>query len=107
LQALGFWNTAFFLANAILFVLVGLQLNDLAKRVFSEYSLTTLTAASIIITATVVVVRLAWFISNEYVPGLPQAQGRRRAGVARSSLVGRECAALYRSPLLWQFRSRR
>ena len=39
LQISGYWNTVVFLANALLFTLVGLQLHDLARDVLREYSL--------------------------------------------------------------------
>lgn len=87
LQALGFWNTAVFLANAILFVLLGLQLNDLAKSVFAEYSWQTLVTAGVVITATVLLVRIAWFVGNEYVPGLPLVSGAGTKADWRRALV--------------------
>jgi len=87
LQAQGFWSTVVFLANAILFLLVGLQLHSLAHRVLSEYSWRTLIVDALILNATVVGVRLIWFIGNEYVPGLPLVSGADAEPNWRRALV--------------------
>jgi CPA1 family monovalent cation:H+ antiporter len=75
LQARGFWNTVVFLANAILFLLLGLQLNDLARHVLAEYTWQALIFDAFAVNATVVGVRIVWFIGNEFVPGLPLVSG--------------------------------
>lgn len=75
LQALGFWNTIVFLANAILFLLVGLQLHGLVHRVTTEYGWPTLIGDALAINGTVIGARLIWFIGNEFIPGLPLVSG--------------------------------
>ena len=87
LQATGFWSTLVFLVNTILFLLVGLQLHALTHRVVSVYSWATLIADAVIINATVIVVRVMWFIGNEYVPGLPLVSGADSQPNWRRALV--------------------
>ena len=66
LQGQGFWSTLVFLANAVLFLLVGLQLHALVHAVLNEYGWATLIADAFMINATVIAMRLIWFIGNEY-----------------------------------------
>lgn len=87
LQATGFWSTLVFLANAILFLLVGLQLHALARHVLTQYTWATLIADAFIINATVIAVRFIWFIGNEYVPGLPLVSGADTQPNWRRALV--------------------
>jgi monovalent cation/hydrogen antiporter len=87
LQVMGFWNTLVFLANAILFLLVGLQLHDLVHRVLLHYTWPTLIGDAIAVNATLVGVRLAWFIGNEFAPGLPLVSGADVAPNWRRALV--------------------
>jgi monovalent cation/hydrogen antiporter len=87
LQAAGFWNTLVFLANVILFLLVGLQLHGLIHAVASEYNWAMLIGAALVINITVIGVRLIWFIGNEYVPGLPLVSGADTQPNWRRALV--------------------
>jgi CPA1 family monovalent cation:H+ antiporter len=87
LQASGFWSTLVFFANAVLFLLVGLQLHGTAHRVLSEYSWPTLIAEAVAVNATVIAVRFVWFIGNEYVPGLPLVSGADTQPNWRRALV--------------------
>jgi monovalent cation/hydrogen antiporter len=87
LQAMGFWNTVVFLANAILFLLVGLQLHALVHQVLAEYSWPTLILDALAVNATVIGVRLVWFIGNEFTPGLPLVSGADVAPNWRRALV--------------------
>jgi CPA1 family monovalent cation:H+ antiporter len=87
LQAQGFWNTTVFLANTILFLLVGLQLNGIGHRVLAEYPWWTILGYTVIVNVTVIVVRFAWFLGNEYVPGLPLVSGADSAPNWRRALV--------------------
>lgn len=68
LQAVGYWDTVVFLINAVLFLLVGIQLQDLAHNVFREYSWQTVALYALIVNATVVVMRFAWILGVEYIP---------------------------------------
>jgi len=87
LQAAGFWNTVVFLANAILFLLVGLQLHALVHRVLTEHNWQTLIIEALAVNATVIGVRLLWFIGNEFTPGLPLVSGADVAPNWRRALV--------------------
>jgi monovalent cation/hydrogen antiporter len=68
LQLVGFWETFVFVANALLFLLVGLQLHEIAERVFQLYSWQTVLWYTLAINAVVVVVRFAFTLGIEYVP---------------------------------------
>jgi Na+/H+ antiporter len=68
LQLSGFWETLVFLANALLFLLVGLQLHDLARAVLTEYSWQTVLWYAVVVNVTVVGTRLVWFMVQEYMP---------------------------------------
>ena len=69
-QAAGFWETLVFLANAILFLLVGLQLNALAHSVLLEYSWQTVLWYAFVINATIIVTRFAWIMAQEFIPSI-------------------------------------
>jgi len=68
LQAIGYWETVVFLVNAVLFLMVGMQLHDLAHNVFLEYSWQTVAWYALMINVTVVGIRFAWILGVEYVP---------------------------------------
>ncbi len=68
LQLGGFWNTLVFLANALLFLLVGLQLHDLVRAVLAEYPWQTVLWYAFLVNAAVVGTRLTWFMAQEYMP---------------------------------------
>ncbi len=68
LQVSGFWETLVFLANALLFVLVGLQLHDLMRMVLIEYSWPTILWYAFVVNATVIVTRFAWVMGQEFFP---------------------------------------
>jgi CPA1 family monovalent cation:H+ antiporter len=68
LQVTGFWDTIVFLINAVLFLLVGLQLHDLARTVLQEYSWHTVLWYAIVLNVTVVGMRLAWLMAQEFMP---------------------------------------
>ena len=62
-QAAGFWETLVFLANAILFLLVGLQLNALAHSVLLAYSWQTVLWYAFLVNATIIV-------TQEFIPSI-------------------------------------
>jgi monovalent cation/hydrogen antiporter len=88
LQGYFVWNIVDFIINAVLFVLIGLQLSAVIEGL-SGFSATTLVGYALAVTAMVVGTRLAWFFT---VPYLVRAIDRRptqrlrRVG-ARSRLV--------------------
>jgi CPA1 family monovalent cation:H+ antiporter len=59
LQATGFWETIVFLANVVIFTLVGLQLHVILAAL-SRYSVMTLVSYALIINAVVIAIRFAW-----------------------------------------------
>jgi Na+/H+ antiporter len=68
LRLVGFWETFVFVANALLFLLVGLQLHDIAAGVFGRNPWQTVLWATLATNAAVIVVRFAWVVLTEYVP---------------------------------------
>jgi CPA1 family monovalent cation:H+ antiporter len=68
LQTVGYWETIVFLINAVLFLMVGMQLHDLAQNVFIEYSWKTVALYALVVNLTVIGVRFAWILGVEYVP---------------------------------------
>jgi len=63
-----FYQTTVFLANTILFLLLGLQLHSLGAAVLREYSWSMVFVYAIAINVTIIAVRFAWFVLLEYVP---------------------------------------
>lgn len=110
IAASGVWNLLFFTFNGTLFILIGLQLRSilasLAARPPAE-----LAEFAIVITATVVVLRFAWYYRQRGCVGFSAAstggsvRSRRRRGRRRSSWVGRACAASSRSLRPWRSRN--
>lgn len=68
LRLTGFWETFVFIANAVLFLLVGLQLHTIAARVFAEYAFGTVLWYAFAVNACVIIVRFAWILGTEYLP---------------------------------------
>ncbi|MDQ3910849.1 MAG: Na+/H+ antiporter [Actinomycetota bacterium] len=79
LQGYFVWDILDFIINAILFVLIGLQLRALVDGL-SGYSISTLGGYALVVTGVVVVTRLVWFFT---VPYLIRAIDRRPAQRAR------------------------
>ena len=69
-RSVGFWETIAFLMNAIIFVLVGLQLHPVLDAL-RPYSHLVLLEMALAIAATVIVVRVAWLFAQRYVLHLP------------------------------------
>ena len=69
LQARAVWGFVVFLLNAVLFILIGLQLGGL-RGAIQSYGLGTLIWHGAIISATAIVVRLAWVPLAAYLPRL-------------------------------------
>jgi monovalent cation/hydrogen antiporter len=64
----GFWETFVFVANALLFLLVGLQLHDIAENVFRNNPWQTVLWATLATNAAVILVRFGWILLSEYIP---------------------------------------
>ncbi len=67
LQGYAVWELVTFLLNGLIFVLIGLQLGNIAGRL-SEYSATELLFYAVLISITVIVVRILWTFPATYVP---------------------------------------
>jgi CPA1 family monovalent cation:H+ antiporter len=87
LRLIGFWETFVFVANALLFLLVGLQLHDIAVRVFASDPWQTVLWATIATNVVVIVVRFVWI--GTFRPGLAARDDRRMVGSARRRLARR------------------
>jgi len=68
LRLIGFWETFVFVANALLFLLVGLQLHGIAAGVFQRYSWQSVLWSTLAINFVVVFVRFACILLTEYLP---------------------------------------
>jgi Na+/H+ antiporter len=64
----GFWNTVVFVANAVLFLVVGLQLHDVAHATFARESWQLVLGYAVAVNAVIIVVRLALVLLAEYAP---------------------------------------
>jgi monovalent cation/hydrogen antiporter len=86
LQGYFVWDIVDFLINAILFVLIGLQLRTIIAGL-SDYRFWPLVLYAVAVTAAVVLIRLAWFFSIPYLIRLldrrPQQRARRLSAGGR------------------------
>jgi Na+/H+ antiporter len=67
-QIIGFWNTVVFIANAVLFLLVGLQLHDVAIAAFARESWQPVIGYALAVNAVIIAVRLVWVVLAEFAP---------------------------------------
>lgn len=67
-QIVGFWNTLVFLANAVLFLVVGLQLHDVAHAAFERQPWEIVVGFAVAVNAIIIVVRLALTVLAEFAP---------------------------------------
>ena len=68
LQGVSAWETFVFFINALLFLLLGLQLHTLGRAVFLEYSWQTVLWYALIVNLAVIGTRFIWILGIEYVP---------------------------------------
>ena len=68
LAGIGFWETSVFLANAVLFFLVGVQLHEIAPVVFAHYSWAAVIWYAVAVNAVVIATRFVWVLGTEFVP---------------------------------------
>jgi monovalent cation/hydrogen antiporter len=79
LLGFAFWEVMVYLANAVLFILVGLQLHPILRELGGA-SVATLVGQALLVSGVVIAVRLAWVFS---VPYLVRLLDRRPSQVAR------------------------
>jgi monovalent cation/hydrogen antiporter len=65
LNAQAFWRVLIFALNAILFVLVGLQFPEVLRRVGDQFSVGEIVGYGLLVSATVIAVRMLW----QFLPG--------------------------------------
>ena len=70
LQATGFWETMVFLANVVIFMLVGLQLHGIVASL-SRFSVRSLAIDALAVNAAVIAVRFLWVLATR--SGVPAA----------------------------------
>jgi CPA1 family monovalent cation:H+ antiporter len=68
IQLIGFWTTLVFVANAFLFLVVGLSLHGVALSTFANNSWPTVLGYAVAVNAVIIVVRLILVLLAEYVP---------------------------------------
>lgn len=67
LQGYAFWELVTFLINGLIFILVGLQLGAIVGRL-NEYTTVSLLLYAVLVSLTVIVVRILWVFPATYVP---------------------------------------
>jgi monovalent cation/hydrogen antiporter len=77
LQVQAFWEMAAFFLNGFIFIMIGLQLPGILRNL-SQEPLSRLTTYAILISATVVLVRIAWVFPATYLPRLLSRKMRER-----------------------------
>ncbi len=79
LQADSFWNVVVFLFNGLIFLLIGLQLRTVVEQIHNS-SLLFLVGYGLVVSLTVIAVRIAWsFAANSLLRSLKFFYGRRPA----------------------------
>jgi CPA1 family monovalent cation:H+ antiporter len=64
----GWWEATVFLVNVLIFVVLGMQLHDIAGRVLSRHAWTELLLDAAVLTAVVVGLRFAWVFAQGALP---------------------------------------
>ena len=77
LQANGTWNTAIFILNGTIFILIGLQLPEILMML-GDYSFSTLLKYGAIVSAAVIVGRIIWVYPATYIPRIISKSIRKR-----------------------------
>jgi CPA1 family monovalent cation:H+ antiporter len=77
LQAYAFWEIVVFLLNGFVFMAIGLQLPEILKSLKSESLLSPIQNA-VVVSAAVVLVRIAWVFPGAYLSFLLHKKARRR-----------------------------
>jgi CPA1 family monovalent cation:H+ antiporter len=87
LEMYSFWEAATFIAESLLFLLIGLGFQDVAGRL-DHYSAADLVGYSLLVVAVVIAVRVAWMFTVPYVLGvLERSEGVTVRASARERVV--------------------
>ncbi|MBV8815844.1 MAG: Na+/H+ antiporter, partial [Verrucomicrobia bacterium] len=81
-QASGIWEIQTFLLNGLLFILIGLQLRRISGALWSEQSWF-LIGGGLAVSATVILVRVAWVFASSYLSRLSGRKNRPAEGQSR------------------------
>jgi monovalent cation/hydrogen antiporter len=90
LLGFSFWEVLVYLANAVLFILVGLQLHPILREL-GDASVATLVGQAVLVSAVVIAVRLGWVFSVPYLIRLLDrrpSQVMRRLGASERLVLG-------------------
>lgn len=68
LQLQPVWQTIVFILNGMVFILIGLQLPSILSSILNHKQLLDLIGAAVLVSGTVIVVRLLWVFPNAYAP---------------------------------------
>lgn len=82
LQEIAIWQTAIFLLNGIIFLLIGLQLPDILDRILQEHSGTALFRWAVLVSTAVIGTRLVWVFAAA---SLSRLLGRWRGRASQPS----------------------
>lgn len=85
----GVWQMVIFTLNGLVFILIGLQLPTILDSLSASRSLGELASWAVVISATVILVRLAWVFPATYLPRWlsPALRARERPPSARNVVV--------------------
>jgi Na+/H+ antiporter len=79
LQGQMVWSAVVFMLNALVFILIGLQLDDIVERL-SDYSVAHLLRLAFAISLAAIAIRLVWVFPNAYLPMLIPAFRKAEGG---------------------------
>ena len=87
--ASGVWQMVIFTLNGLIFILIGLQLPTILNTLSAERSFGELASWAVVVSVTVIVVRLIWVFPGAYLPRLlfPRIRARESAPPIRNVLV--------------------
>lgn len=86
IAAIGFWDTLVFLVNAVLFLILGLQLHQVAAATFAHTAWHLALAHALAVTGVILGVRFAWILAAEYVP-LPLTEAAHADPAPKHALI--------------------
>lgn len=68
IQGAGYWETTVFLANALLYLMIGMQVPSLVAHVLQRHSWQSVLLYAGIVNAALLVTRFVWILAQEYIP---------------------------------------
>ena len=85
----GVWQMVVFTLNGLVFILIGLQLPNILDSLAASRTFEELASWAVIVSVTVIVVRLVWVFPGTYIPRWlsPRLRARERAPSPRAVLI--------------------